>query len=91
MIYGPNSKGNFPKLLMLAKKTPIFPRYENKRSMIFIDNLSNSVKCIIDRELSGMFFPQNKEYVNTSEVISMTKKIIFKKILLTRLFNPISN
>jgi UDP-glucose 4-epimerase len=89
MIYGPSSKGNFPKLLMLAKKTPIFPRYENKRSMVFIDNLSNSVKCIIDRELSGMFFPQNKEYVNTSEVISLTKKIIFKKILLTRLFNPI--
>ena len=88
MIYGPNSKGNFPKLVSLAKKTPIFPRYDNKRSMLYIDNLSNSIKYLIDSVSNGLFFPQNKEYVNTKEVISMTKKIIHKKLWLTRLFNP---
>ena len=88
MIYGPNSKGNFPKLISLAKKTPIFPRYDNKRSMLYIDNLSNSIKYLIDSVSNGLFFPQNKEYVNTKEVISMTKKIIHKKLWLTRLFNP---
>ena len=31
MIYGPNSKGNFPRLAKLAKKTPIFPAWHNKR------------------------------------------------------------
>ena len=88
MIYGPNSKGNFPKLISLAKKTPVFPRYDNKRSMLYIDNLSNSIKYLIDSVSNGLFFPQNKEYVNTKEVISMTKKIIHKKLWLTRLFNP---
>ncbi len=88
MIYGPNSKGNFPKLISLAKKTPIFPRYDNKRSMLYIINLSNSIKYLIDTVSNGLFFPQNKEYVNTKEVISMTKKIIHKKLWLTRLFNP---
>ena len=88
MIYGPNSKGNFPKLISLAKKTPVFPRYDNKRSMLYIDNLSNSIKYLIDSVSNGLFFPQNKEYVNTREVISMTKKIIHKKLWLTRLFNP---
>jgi len=88
MIYGPNSKGNFPKLISLAKKTPIFPRYDNKRSMLYIDNLSNSIKYLIDSDSTGVFFPQNKEYVSTREVISMTKKMIHKKIWLTRLINP---
>lgn len=88
MIYGPYSKGNFPKLISLAKKTPIFPRYDNKRSMLYIDNLSNSIKTLIDGYHSGLFFPQNNEYVNTKDVIAMTKKIIHKKLWLTRLFNP---
>ena len=88
MIYGPNSKGNFTKLISLAKRTPIFPRYDNKRSMLYIDNLSNSIKYLIDSVSNGLYFPQNKEYVNTKEVISMTKKIIKKKLWLTRLFNP---
>lgn len=88
VIYGPNSKGNFPKLISLARKTPIFPRYDNKRSMLYINNLSNSIKYLIDTVSNGLFFPQNKEYVNTREVISMTKKIIHKKLWLTRLFNP---
>lgn len=88
MIYGPNSKGNFSKLMSFAKKTPIFPRYDNKRSMLYVDNLSNSIKYIIDSDSEGLFFPQNNEYVNTKEVISLTKKIIQKKLLLTRLFNP---
>ena len=44
MIYGPNSKGNFPRLAKLAVKTPVFPAFHNKRSMLFIDNLSEFVK-----------------------------------------------
>lgn len=88
MIYGPNSKGNFSKLISLAKKTPIFPRYDNKRSMLYIDNLSNSIKFLIDSDLNGLFFPQNNEYVNTKNVIAMTKKIVHKRLWLTRLFNP---
>ncbi len=39
MIYGPNSKGNFLRLVWLASKTPIFPNWHNKRSMLYIDNL----------------------------------------------------
>lgn len=39
MVYGPNCKGNFPKLKKLAQISPIFPDIENQRSMIYIDNL----------------------------------------------------
>ena len=34
MIYGPNSKGNFPRLAKLATKVPVFPCWHNKRSML---------------------------------------------------------
>ena len=35
MIYGKNSKGNYPTLAKLAKKLPIFPKIENERSIRF--------------------------------------------------------
>ncbi len=38
MIYGPQSKGNYPLLAKFAKKTPIFPTLKNQRSMLFLGN-----------------------------------------------------
>lgn len=77
MIYGKGSKGNYPKLAKLAKLTPIFPDFYNERSMIHIDNLCEFLKVMIDKEESGLFFPQNKEYVQTSELV----KKIFQKFM----------
>ncbi|MDN6724070.1 MAG: NAD-dependent epimerase/dehydratase family protein, partial [Tetragenococcus halophilus] len=34
MIYGPKAVGNYAKLSKLAKKTPIFPKVNNQRSML---------------------------------------------------------
>jgi len=88
MIYGPNSKGNFPRLMSFARKSFIFPNFKNKRSMLYIDNLSNSIKYLIDSEVEGLFFPQNSEYMCTSEIVRETAKYLKKKIWFTRLFNP---
>lgn len=71
MVYGKNCKGNFQKLVRLVEILPIFPRCNNRRSMIYIDNLSEFVRVCIDKELSGVFFPQNKEYVCTDELVLM--------------------
>jgi len=87
MIYGPNSKGNFSKLVNFARKTFIFPNYQNKRSMLFIDNLSNSIKYLIDKQLTGIFFPQNNEYVNTADVVKKSALILKKRVHFTRLLN----
>ena len=40
MIYGPGNKGNLPRLAWLAQKTPIFPAWHNKRSMLHVFNLA---------------------------------------------------
>ncbi len=44
MIYGPGSKGNFPELVKLADKLPVFPAIKNQRSMLFIENLCMYLK-----------------------------------------------
>jgi len=88
MIYGPGSKGNFPKLIALAKKTPIFPAYHNQRSMLYIDNLCEFVRLIIDNEAKGTYFPQNDEYVDTCEVVRQVAKEAGHRIWITRLLNP---
>jgi UDP-glucose 4-epimerase len=89
MIYGPNSKGNFPKLMSFARKSFIFPNFKNKRSMLYIDNLSNSIKYLVDEEARGTYFPQNNDYMCTSQIVRDTAKLIGKKIWFTRIFNPV--
>ena len=88
MIYGPNSKGNFPRLVKLAQKTPLFPAWHNKRSMLYIDNLAEFVKQAILRELSGTFYPQNRELADTVEIIRYFAKANGNKVWITRLLNP---
>ncbi len=89
MIYGKESKGNYPRLANLAKKTPVFPDIDNERSMLHIDNLCEFIRLMIDYEESGLFFPQNKEYVKTSEMVRMIAEVHGKKVRMTKVFNPI--
>lgn len=89
MIYGKDCKGNYPRLAKLARMLPVFPDYENRRSMLHIDNLCEFVKLTIDNEESGLFFPQNAEHVKTSEMVRLIAEAHSKKIRLTRIANPV--
>jgi UDP-glucose 4-epimerase len=89
MIYGKNSKGNYSKLAKAAQTLPIFPDINNERSMLHIDNLSEFLRLVINNEDSGLFYPQNKEYVKTSEMVRTIAEIHGKKIRLVKVFNPI--
>ena len=89
MIYGPNCKGNFLRLGWLATKTPVFPAWHNKRSMLYIDNLAEFVRQLIDRELCGVFFPQNKELSDTVEIVRYFAHKYNKRIWISRVFNPL--
>lgn len=89
MIYGPKAVGNYAKLSKLAKKTPIFPRVNNQRSMLYIDNLSNFLAILIDNNLEGEFHPQNSEYVNTSDLVKKIGRANNKNIVLLKGFAKI--
>ncbi len=89
MVYGKGSRGNYPKLAKLAKLTPLFPDIDNQRSMLHIDNLCQFIKCLIDYDNSGVYFPQNKDYVKTSDLVKMIAAVHHKKIRMTKIFNPL--
>lgn len=88
MIYGPNSKGNFPRLIKLAAKTPIFPEFHNQRSMLYIDNLAEFVLQAVNRQLSGTFYPQNRELSDTVEIIRYFAKAQHHTIYFAKWLNP---
>ncbi len=87
MVYGKDAKGNYSRLSKLAGKSPLFPLIENQRSMIHIDNLSEFIRLLIDHEQEGLFFPQNKDYVSTSEMVRTIAQISGKKIGVTKKIN----
>lgn len=82
MIYGKGSRGNYPVLARLAQRLPAFPRVENERSVLYIENLAEFVRLLIDDGADGLFWPQNGEYVSTSDLVARIAAAHGKKILL---------
>ncbi len=88
MIYGKGSKGNYPRLAKLAKKIPLFPDYPNKRSMLYIENLCEFLRLVMENNESGFFYPQNAEYVKTSDMVKTIAGVYGRKISIVKFFNP---
>ena len=44
---------------------------------------------MIENEESGVFFPQNAEYVRTSDMVLQIAEVHHRHIHMTRLFNPV--
>lgn len=86
MIYGKGSKGNYPVMAKIAQKLPIFPYVKNCRSMLYIENLTEFIRLMIDNEESGTFFPQNAEYSNTSNLVKEIAKVHGKNVVLIKGF-----
>lgn len=89
MVYGKGSKGNYPKLARLATSFPVFPEFPNQRSMIHIDNLCECIRLVIAKEARGVFCPQNKEYVSTTDLVCEIARVEGKKMHTTKVFNPV--
>lgn len=84
MIYGKGCKGNYKLLSKFAKLLPIFPDVKNERSMLYIENLTEFIRLIIENEDEGTFWPQNPEYSNTSEIVRLIAESCGKKVLLLK-------
>ena len=89
MVYGPGCPGNFSRLVSLATRLPFFPDINNKRSMIYIDNLCAYIMHVIKEGSSGVFLPQNKEYVNTTALVQLIAKLKGREIKATKILNPL--
>lgn len=80
MIYGENCKGNYPMLSALARKMPLFPYVDNQRSMLYVGNLAEFVRLMIDNNEKGIFHPQNGSYTNTAEMVRLIAAARGKKL-----------
>ena len=84
MIYGKDSKGNYPTLAKLAKKLPIFPDVNNERSMLYIENLCEFLcQIMLVKNISRnaiVLLPQNEEWTKTSVMVSEIAKASGKDI-----------
>lgn len=84
MIYGKGSKGNYPMLSKLAKKLPVFPKINNQRSMLYVENLCEFVRLVISNNDQGIYYPQNSEYASTTVIV----KTINPEIKISGILNP---
>lgn len=82
MIYGRDCKGNYRTLARLAEKLPVFPNIANQRSMLYVGNLCEFLRLLIQDGDDGIFCPQNTEYVSTSRMVQEIAKAHGKHIRL---------
>ena len=95
-IYGPGCKGNYVSLAGLARRLPIFPMAENRRSMLYIGNLCEflcRLMLVDETEFSGkgnIFFPQNREYTETFYMVDRIHLAnTGRRIFPTKAVNPL--
>ena len=80
MIYGKKSKGNYPVLAKFAQKTPIFPYVKNQRSMLYIENLCEFVRLMIENGEQGTFWgdlklmPSSRYYIKDGNFYWLNSK-----------------
>lgn len=85
MVYGDGCKGNYQTIVKIVRKFPVFPRVNNKRSLVNINNLVLFVKNLVDENGDGLFFPRDKEYIRTIDLAKEIAKEKGKRIYLSYL------
>lgn len=88
LIYSEFARDNFPRLVNFAKKMPVFPKLKNRQSMVYVDNLCELVKLIIEHNQGGVYYPQQECYIETSKIVADIAEAVGNKMWQTRLFNP---
>lgn len=81
-VYGKDCKGGYIRgFVKIAKCLPVLPyAYDNVcQSFVYIDNLSECVRIIIENNLSGVFCPQDDEIPSANRLFEVICNAIGKK------------
>ena len=87
-VYGPGCKGNYIYLLKKLSDAMFICPYayeETRQSMLYIDNLSELIKLIIENSSSGVFMPQDDVAPNMVELVASIRAISGKKTRYSKL------
>jgi len=78
LVYGPGAKGNLRRLMNLVSGRFSLPfgGIDNKRSMIYRDNLLNYIIAIIEQKSNGIFLPKDDPPISTTYLVRCLRDII---------------
>jgi UDP-glucose 4-epimerase len=82
MVYGRAKAGELESWNRLSRYCFFFPRIDNYRGMIYIDNLCEWIRQIILQQKSGICFPQDEQVISTSELICVMRRLQGRKTIL---------
>ena len=88
-VYGKNCPGNYQLLKKLTLKFHFIPKIDNKKSMLYIDNLCELIYQLYVNKSNGTFMPQNTELPSTTELSKLIAENNNAKVWLTGFFNPL--
>ena len=89
MVYGAGCKGNYNTLVKLAKKLPVFPGFDNRRSMIYVENLAELIRLIALRGDRGVFHPQDGQPRSGTEIVRAICAVHQKPMRFLRILAPL--
>lgn len=81
-VYGKGCRGGYiTGFTSIARKLPIIPKAygDVKQSFIYIDNLCELIRLIIEKRFHGVFCPQDEKAVSANELIETISDGIGKK------------
>lgn len=81
IVYGEGVKANIFKLIQLTDKCFVLPfgGITNKRSMVYVGNLTHMISEVIGQEKDGIFLASDDLALSTSELIKEIVKNLSKK------------
>lgn len=87
IVYGYRVKANIKNLVNLVQKIGILPLggINNKRSMVYVGNLSHLVNVVIEKQKSGVFLAADDKPLSTTELIILIAKSLNKKVYLIKI------
>lgn len=88
-IYGKGCHGNYQFLKNMVLKYRFVPKIASKISFLYIDNLCELIRQIIEQQRDGLFMPQNLPVHSSSEMALMIAQYNHKRVLYTSILNPI--
>ena len=87
MVFGRGCKGNYNALAALARRSPVFPRFENRRGVVYVENLAEFIRRRVDAGDGGLFFPQD-EIASTAGLAALVARAHGRRMILLRALNP---
>jgi len=73
LVYGEGAKGNLLSLAKLVQRMPWLPfKYDrNRRSIIYVGNLTYFIHLVIQKQIFGIFLPQDQKPLSIKDMITL--------------------